>query len=274
MDKHHRVAELLDSADSLIVCAGAGMGVDSKLPDFRGPDGFWRAYPALKLAGIQFHEIASPAAFAVVPRTAWGFYGHRLNLYRMTRPHPGFEILRHWSEELSKSHFVFTSNVDGHFQRAGLNLERVNECHGSIHSLQCTTGPDCGIWSADAVFPEVDLEHAQLTSELPTCPRCGAVARPNILMFNDRLWATAHQEIQEQRQAQWLRSIRSPVVLEIGAGTTIPSVRHFAASMSHYFGRPLVRINAREAEVSGPGDVGITQGALAALSAIDVLFRR
>ena len=36
------------------------MGVDSGLPDFRGTQGFWRAYPALGRARIAFESIASP----------------------------------------------------------------------------------------------------------------------------------------------------------------------------------------------------------------------
>ena len=47
-----RAAELMLQADALIVAAGAGMGVDSGLPDFRGREGFWQAYPALGRAGL------------------------------------------------------------------------------------------------------------------------------------------------------------------------------------------------------------------------------
>ena len=57
-----------------VITAGAGMGVDSGLPDFRGNDGFWNAYPALK--GYPFMEMANPRWFTVEPRRAWGFYGH------------------------------------------------------------------------------------------------------------------------------------------------------------------------------------------------------
>ena len=38
--------------DALIITAGAGMGVDSGLPDFRGNQGFWRAYPKVKNLGL------------------------------------------------------------------------------------------------------------------------------------------------------------------------------------------------------------------------------
>ena len=87
-------AELIEQADGLLITAGAGMGVDSGLPDFRGAQGFWRAYPALGRARIAFERIASPAAFESDPGLAWGFYGHRLNLYRATVPHDGFHLLR------------------------------------------------------------------------------------------------------------------------------------------------------------------------------------
>ena len=61
----------------LLFTAGAGMGVDSGLPDFRGDKGFWKAYPAL--FGHSFSDMANPSWFDSDPRLAWGFYGHRLN---------------------------------------------------------------------------------------------------------------------------------------------------------------------------------------------------
>src|SRR5512137_369297 len=91
-----RAALSLREADALVVAAGAGMGVDSGLPDFRGNEGFWKAYPALGHAQIDFMSIASPAAFHENPKLAWGFYGHRLALYRRTVPHQGFALLKHW----------------------------------------------------------------------------------------------------------------------------------------------------------------------------------
>jgi NAD-dependent SIR2 family protein deacetylase len=70
-------AALMREADGLLITAGAGMGVDSGLPDFRGNEGFWKAYPALAKAGLSFTSIACPDAFRRNPRQAWGFYGHR-----------------------------------------------------------------------------------------------------------------------------------------------------------------------------------------------------
>lgn len=125
-----QAAELVAGADAVLVCAGAGMGVDSGLPDFRGDEGFWRAYPPYQRLGLSFIELADPAHFGNDPELAWGFYGHRLALYRATVPHSGFDVLRKWRAR------VFTSNVDGQFQKAG--FPKVAEVHGSIHHLQCT----------------------------------------------------------------------------------------------------------------------------------------
>lgn len=52
----------LAGADALLITAGAGMGVDSGLPDFRGNEGFWKAYPALGRAKKSFTDMANPAA--------------------------------------------------------------------------------------------------------------------------------------------------------------------------------------------------------------------
>jgi NAD-dependent SIR2 family protein deacetylase len=112
------------------------MGVDSGLPDFRGPEGFWRAYPPYRPLGLRFEELADPAHFDDDPELAWGFYGHRLALYRATVPHAGFGVLRRWAERVPTR--VFTSNVDGAFQAAGFAPADVTECHGAIGTLQCS----------------------------------------------------------------------------------------------------------------------------------------
>lgn len=263
-------AELIDQADGLVVAAGAGLGVDSGLPDFRGKDGFWQAYPALAQAKIDFHEIASPQSFEVSPALAWGFYGHRLKLYRATRPHEGFGLLRHWGQSAAMGYSVFTSNVDGQFQKAGFDAQAIHECHGSLHHLQCM---DCsaaagGIWPADAFVPDVDDISCLLLNEPPRCPACGGLARPNVLMFNDWGWLEQRAAQQQSRQEAWLATVSRPVVIELGAGTAIPSVRHFSQRVVHQHGGRLVRINLREAAVPSSLDVGLPMGALAGLRAI------
>jgi hypothetical protein len=154
-DQIQKIKVAIQHADSLIISAGAGMGVDSGLPDFRGNHGMWQAYPELGKQRIDFTEIANPAAFRLHPRLAWGFYGHRLALYRQTKPHRGFTLLKQLAETLQLPYFIFTSNVDGQFQKAGFDSANIYECHGSIHHLQCLKSCQPEIWSADDISPAV-----------------------------------------------------------------------------------------------------------------------
>src|SRR5262249_36997694 len=147
-----RTAGLIARAEALLIGAGAGMGVDSGLPDFRGTQGFWKAYPPYAKLGLDFVSMANPERFRTDPPFAWGFYGPRMNLYRAATPHDGFALLRGWAERMPRGAFVVTSNVDGHFQRAGFDPERIAEVHGSIHAMQCTRS--CGI----GIFPSAPFE--------------------------------------------------------------------------------------------------------------------
>ncbi|SFG25794.1 NAD-dependent protein deacetylase, SIR2 family [Duganella sp. CF458] len=262
-----RAAELIAQADGLVIAAGAGMGVDSGLPDFRGNEGFWKAYPALAPARMEFTSVASPRTFQEDPALAWGFYGHRLKLYRETVPHEGFALLKAWGEAMEHASFVFTSNVDGQFQKAGFDSRAIYECHGSIHHLQCLE-PCCGnIWPADDFVPDVDGDACRLRNQPPRCPDCGGLARPNILMFGDWGWIERRSEMQAGRLEGWLANVRRPLVIELGAGTAIPSVRQFGQNVVLRGGR-MVRINPREYAVGGAEDVGIAAGALEGLLAI------
>ena len=52
-----------------------------------------------------------------MPELFWGFYGHRMHMYRDYKPHVGFDILLDIIKNTPKikDYFVITSNVDGHF---------------------------------------------------------------------------------------------------------------------------------------------------------------
>lgn len=273
-DELQHAAELVEQADLLVIAAGAGMGVDSGLPDFRGREGFWQAYPALAQAGIDFHRIANPQAFAENPKRAWGFYGHRLALYRRTRPHAGFEILRRWATRVDHGVVVYTSNVDGQFQQAGFEPASVWECHGSLLHLQCSRPCSDAIWSADDLMPEVDDTNCMLLGELPACPRCAALARPDVLMFGDDAWVATRERAQAHAVEQRLAEARKPLVIELGAGTAVPSVRMFGQHVLYRLGGRLLRINPRESRVPSSSDVGLATGALLALQAINHALAR
>lgn len=260
--------QLLEEADAIFITAGAGMGVDSGLPDFRGVEGFWNAYPKAKELGLRFEEMANPEWFESDPRLAWAFYGHRLHLYRNTVPHEGFRKLLSLSNTKKYGAHVFTSNVDGQFQKAGFQEERIMECHGSIHQLQCIHNCQGKLWSADDTFIEIE-EGFKAKEPLPACPFCGAMARPNILMFGDFGWEYARTDRQRERLSAWMDRLEEEgaklAIVEMGAGTAVPTVRNTSEQIANRFKVPLIRINPRE---SFGAQIALPMGAVEALASI------
>jgi NAD-dependent SIR2 family protein deacetylase len=245
--------KLISEANAVLITAGAGIGVDSGLPDFRGNEGFWRAYPPLERLGISFYEIANPQWFDQDPALAWGFYGHRLNLYRSTTPHSGFALLYAYAKTRSDGYFVFTSNIDGQFQNAGFSNDRIEECHGSIHYLQCSHACTNDIWSADDHKIDVDEDTFRASEPFPLCPHCSSIARPNILMFGDWGWISERTMQQNQNLTHWLNELKTKnsqlVIIEVGAGEAVPTVRHLSEGIAAQHAATLIRINPRDCQV-------------------------
>lgn len=262
-----RALSAIRQAQAVALHTGAGMGVDSGLPDFRGPEGFWSAYPPLRHLGLRFEEMANPTHFGQDPALAWGFYGHRLQLYRNTVPHDGVQILRKLID--SRPLFAFTSNIDGHLQAAGLSEHHLMEVHGSLLWLQCTV-PCCQeIWSAEDTHVEVDMTQCRAAEPLPRCPHCGAIARPNVLMFGDWSFIGARTQAQGERYHQWLNGIDLSrlAIIEIGAGTAVPTVRRQSEQLQR-MGATLIRINPRESH-GPPGTISIAEGGLSSLRQLE-----
>ena len=273
-DAIRAAAEAIREADALVFAAGAGMGVDSGLPDFRGDQGFWRAYPPYARLGLGFTALANPAWFRQDPRFGWGFYGHRLELYRATAPHDGFQILQSWAREKSLGAFVSTSNVDGHFQRAGFDPDRIVEVHGAIDWLQCFDSCGAEPFPADEFSVCVDPTSMKAEGDLPSCPECGELARPNILMFGDADWDGVRTAAQARRFQSWLGSLGGArlVVVECGAGRAVPTIRLGSEELVRKYRGMLVRINPREPEVPH-GQISLPIRALEALEAIDEVLQ-
>lgn len=263
-----KAKDVLQEADAVFITAGAGMGVDSGLPDFRGVEGFWNAYPKAKELGLRFEEMANPEWFESDPQLAWAFYGHRLHLYRDTVPHEGFKLLLELSNTKKYGASIFTSNVDGQFQKAGFKEEQIMECHGSIHHMQCIHNCQQRLWPADDTFIEIE-EGFKAKEPLPSCPYCGAMARPNILMFGDFGWEYSRTNAQRARLSRWMDMLEEEgaklAIVEMGAGTAVPTVRNTSEQIANRFNVPLIRINPRE---SFAAQIQLPMGALEALQEI------
>ena len=259
-----KAKQIINEAQAILITAGAGMGVDSGLPDFRGKSGFWEAYPVIRDLGISFQEMANPQWFTINPSLAWAFYGHRLNLYRDTIPHDGFKMLLDLVKTKKDNYFIFTSNVDGQFQKAGFDSDKIYEVHGSIHHLQCSGQCRDKIWNANKEYIEVDMDKFEAIN-IPLCSDCGDVVRPNILMFGDWGWNGKRAISQEKKYSQWKtdNKYKKIAIIEIGAGTELATVQHEGDQLTkHYKNMSLIRINPRDFEVTIDRNVGIGLGGL------------
>jgi len=265
-------AAAIAQADALLVTAGAGMGVDSGLPDFRGNQGFWRAYPAFGKLGLSFAELANPRWFRDDPALAWGFYGHRLNLYRATAPHAGFARLRAWCAARPMGAYALTSNVDHQLQRAGWEPERIVEAHGTLETWQCLDDCGVGLFAAPADTLSVDPVSFRAAAPLPTCGRCGALARPNVLMFGDDGWDESRTLKQQRGLERWLVEVGAAngrlAIIECGAGTAVPTIRATGEALARRMDATIVRINPRDPGLSRHA-IAIMTGAAEALARID-----
>ena len=205
--------------------------------------------------------MSNPRSFENDPRFGWGFFGHRYQLYRDAEPHEGYHVLRRWGDAVRLGSFVFTSNVDGAFLKAGFDEERVVECHGSIHYLQAfDTRLSGDIWPAAPQLDKLVVDRASFLADEATLPyftgpnSTQALCRPNILMFGDGSFISDRTDAQELRFDRFVKSLPREsrvVVIEIGAGLAVPSVRHTSESLLALFtNAQLLRINP--AEPQGP----------------------
>ncbi|NEO88577.1 MAG: NAD-dependent deacetylase, partial [Spirulina sp. SIO3F2] len=256
----------------ILIAAGAGMGVDSGLPDFRGMGGLYNDYPPFAKLGKNYMEMTRPSGLRRNVRLAWGFWGYQLNLYRETVPHRGFLILLKIGERKQGNYFVETTNVDGHFQKAGFDSHKIHECHGSIHNLQCIHPCRQAVWSAESLAVEIEPDSMLAQDPLPTCPHCRAIARPHIFMFGDSQYVWEASQEAAQRHRAWLAKNRHQkiVVVECGAGEVVPGLRRYCEEIAtDYPHATLIRINPKDTAVpEGENLLSIPMGALEALESI------
>ena len=148
-----------------VVLTGAGISTESGIPDFRSPSGIWTRYDPMEYATID--------AFLANPVKVWDFYGRRLGLLAAAEPNDGHRALAELEERGWVSAIV-TQNIDRLHERAG--SRDVVEVHGSIRTSSCL---DCGtVVSFDDVVARLPV---------PSCPACGRILKPDVVMFGELL---------------------------------------------------------------------------------------
>eukprot|EP00933_Yihiella_yeosuensis_P065119 TRINITY_DN68771_c0_g1_i1.p1 TRINITY_DN68771_c0_g1~~TRINITY_DN68771_c0_g1_i1.p1 ORF type:complete len:373 (+),score=63.96 TRINITY_DN68771_c0_g1_i1:55-1173(+) len=297
-------AQWLLEAESMLVGSGAGMGVDAGLGTFRGEHaGVWEP---LERHGIDYAEVCQTRWFDEDPSFAWAFWAHCERLYARTHVHAGYGIVSQWASRYKGrgGAFSLTTNIDGHWRKAGWPERSLLERHGRCGLLQCSKNCSDEVWSPgnEQELPPlaIDCDDRVDESRMPLCEECGTVARPNVLMFGDALFAVKEQKLQTLRYKDWLNGIRSKnkfrrklargrgakgaaqgvvsslsglVCVEIGCGTTVPTVRRELERLCSLEGARLIRVNPENSSVpqalaDNGQAVTIPMNALGALLAI------
>ena len=162
----------LRSAGSVAVLTGSGVSAESGVPTFReAQTGLWARFGP--------EELATPEAFARDPRLVWEWYTWRRELVEKAAPNPGHEALAELERHVP-SFALITQNVDGLHRQAG--SRNVIELHGNIRRSKC---------SRESVVVEPREDD---TGVPPSCPRCGAFLRPDVVWFGEALPASAFVE--------------------------------------------------------------------------------
>src|SRR5262249_15131890 len=127
-------------------------------------------------------EVATPTAFRRDPTLVWRFYNARRANLRTVKPNPGHYALAALEDRWGSERFALaTQNVDGLHRAAG--SRRVLELHGNLTRVRCT---GCAVVT--------DRGHEDL-GDLPRCPACAELLRPDIVWFEEmlpeRIWEEA-----------------------------------------------------------------------------------
>lgn len=210
--------------DGLILACGAGMSVDSGIPDYRGSDGRWTQAPHLL-------RKARPEHFRKDPAAAWGEYVRRWRDFTAAAPHEGYAAVLRLAKGRRWPVACYSSNVDGLAQRAGFDV--VHEVHGSHFHWQCATPCTQQVWPMPMAWsPQLD-DAGGLVGAPPRCAHCNGPARPAVLFFGDLEWVPARSREQYQRYRDRFAGVSKPLVLEVGAGSMVPTIRNYAESVAH-----------------------------------------
>jgi NAD-dependent deacetylase len=218
--------ELLVDSSYVVALTGAGISKESKVPTFRGADGLWRKYNVM--------ELATPQAFSIDPKVVWEWYSWRQGLIESCLPNPAHHTLAKWEQD-GLLRALITQNVDGLHRRAG--SANVLEVHGDIWATKCTS---CDRRSRL-------LEPA---GDLPTCPVCGALLRPDVVWFGESLDAAVLQSVYSHLE-------RADLCLVIGTSALVQPAASFPLIVKRNSGH-VIEVNVEETPLTPVVDVHLS----------------
>lgn len=235
-----RIADKLRQAEKIVFVTGAGISQESGIPTFRGKDGLWRKYDAMKLATID--------AFYENPKIVWEWYEERRKNILAAKPNPGHLAMAEL--EKHKPVHVLTQNIDGMHKMAGNT--KVYELHGSIITVKCTV---------------CDFKDTVMTSfsELPPVCKCGNILRPDVVWFGESLPQNVwHAAIQQASSCD--------IMIVVGTSLAV-SPANLLPVYAQQNGAIVVEVNPEETPMSVSMDLSIRSSAAKALPELLLYFK-
>ena len=232
-EKFERLWSLLMTSAKIQVFTGAGVSTLSGIPDFRGKHGVynspWQGLPVETILSLDyFYE--HPDVFYQWTEEVW----YRLENYQPNIVHKTLALME---ERGLLKDGVFTQNIDFLHQRAG--SRKVYELHGSARHSLCT---EC-----NAFFDYEKIAPIVRRGEVPRCPSCGGLIKPDIVLYGECLPSSV------LRKAEIAFS-QAELTLILGSSLTV----YPAASLprlTSYYGGKVVIVNADPTDQDGSAEL-------------------
>ncbi len=203
-----RAAQLLREAHYVIALTGAGISTPSGVPDFRSPgSGLWERVDPM--------EVASIYSFRREPQRFYDWIRPLAGLMTLAQPNPAHRAL---ADLEARGHLmaVITQNIDGLHQAAG--SKHVIEVHGSLRQATC-------LQCYRRIPARPVIEQFIRDGEVPHCPACGGVLKPDIILFGEQLPVQAlYQARQEAYRCDLMLIAGSS--LEVAPAGDLPLLAH------------------------------------------------
>ncbi len=178
-----RLLSGLDPERAIVFLTGAGISAESGIPTFRGAGGYWQVGSAV----YQPQEIATWSFFSKNPWEVWRWYLYRRGACSAAQPNAAHHALVALEAAQPARFHLITQNIDGLHTLAGSSSARTYEIHGSGHQLRCAAACTPARFPIPAAVSS-KADKAPLTAAekaLLVCPRCGGLARPHVLWFDE-----------------------------------------------------------------------------------------
>lgn len=124
-------AKIIARSKYLVALTGAGVSTESKIPDFRGPNGIWTKNPEAEKRAYEIFPI-----FLKDPKRYWDttLKNPLIQLIKNAEPNPSHYALAEL-EKIGILKCIITQNIDNLHQKAG--SKNVIDFHGNLNKLRC-----------------------------------------------------------------------------------------------------------------------------------------